>query len=192
MFRLRLPTLLLGCALLAGLCCGCASVQTQAWHVPPEPLFIPANDTEFVWERIVDVLHAYPFEIARENKNDLVIETDYKVGASLMEPWHGDAVGFGNRLEGTLQPIRRKVFIALARNEGGFMVTVRADKEISHTAGPSVNTAGGATFQDNRPLQRDLEAVVGTSQPPAGWAARGRDYALEHDLALRIQAAFGQ
>lgn len=166
------------------------SLQTAA--APPEPIFVTGTDVEPVWERIIDVLHDYPFEIARENKNDLVIETRYKIGSNLLEPWHRESVGLRNRVESGLQTIRRKVFVALARNEGGFAITVRADKEIANSPGPSQNTTGGATFQDNRPLQRDVNAVVDATSLPEGWTSRGRDYALEQDLAGRIRAAFGQ
>ena len=37
-----------------------------------------------------------PFEIARENKLDGVIETQYKTGAGILEPWHPDTVGLSS------------------------------------------------------------------------------------------------
>ena len=61
---------------------------------PPvaNPVFVRANNSEEAWERTVDVVHDYLFEIERENKLGGVIETRYKTGASLMEPWHPDSV----------------------------------------------------------------------------------------------------
>jgi len=167
-------------------------VPPQMAARPPEPLIVQAASSEAAWERVIDVLHDYPFEIARENKLDGVVETEYKIGANLLEPWHRDSVGFRNRLESGLQPIRRKVFVTLTPVEQGYTVTVRADKEISNIERQTVNTAGGATFQDNLPLRRDLSAVVGETAQTSGWVSRGRDFALEHDLTARLRAAFGQ
>ncbi|MFN0199564.1 MAG: hypothetical protein ACKVT0_22660, partial [Planctomycetaceae bacterium] len=78
-----------------------------------EGLLIPVADRDVVWEKAVDVLHAYQFSVVSENQLEGVIETDYKVGASLIEPWHRDSVGFRERLESTLQSIRRKVCISI-------------------------------------------------------------------------------
>jgi len=181
--RTVLPALLL-------IPCGCHVAPLRTAMTPPEPIFIAASDSEFVWERLVDVLHDYPFAIKRENKLDGVIETEYKTGSNLLEPWHRDSPGLKNRLESGLQTIRRKVFLTMTPVEGGYVVTVRAEKEIRSTNGhPSINTAGGATFQENQPLQRDLTAVLGPARQ-AGWVRRGRDYTLEHALAARVQAVF--
>src|SRR6186713_26628 len=89
---------------------GCVSMDA---HGPPvaNPVFVRAQNPEDAWERTVDVVHDYLFEIERENKLGGVIETRYKTGASLQEPWHPDSVGAANRWESTLQSIRRKAFV---------------------------------------------------------------------------------
>ena len=157
----------------------------------PEPLFVVGNDLEPVWERAVDVLHDYRFEIARQNKLDGVIETKYKVGASLVEPWHRDSVGFRNRLESTLQSIRRRVVVRITPSNQGYLVSVLAYKELENLVGLAANSAGGATFQENTPLQRDLDVVVGQTTA-SGWVSHGRDFALEQDMAARLRVAFGR
>ena len=72
--------------------------------VPPQPIsnptFIPANDQAAIWENAVDVLHVYQFPVERENRLDGIIESDYKVGAGLIEPWHRDAITMGDRFAG--------------------------------------------------------------------------------------------
>ena len=156
--------------------------------------FVPATNHEAVWERIVDVLHDYRFEIARENKLDGFIETEYKTGSSVMEPWHIETVGLENRLESTFQSIRRKVFVRLTRPvdaSAGFQVSVEAFKELEDLEGVAANSPGGATFQENSPLQRDLNVVVGQSTP-SGWIAVGRDFVLERALAQRLQVALSR
>lgn len=168
---------------------GCASPQTTM--VPPTPVYIPAANQEVLWERVVDVLHEYHFEIAREDRQDGLIETQYKIGASLQEPWHPDAVGLANRLEGTLQSIRRRVLVRLTPDQGGYLVSVEVFKEIEDLQGLAANSAGGATFQEATPLQRDLNLVVGQSAP-SGWLPLGRDPLLEHDMMARIRQALAR
>lgn len=153
-------------------------------------VFVPVGDFEAVWERTVDVVHDFRFPIRRENKLDGVIETDYKTGASILEPWHRDSVGFDSRLESTLQSIRRRMFVSITPAEGGYLVSVEAFQEIEDVIGQPTNTAGSATFQDNSPLQRDLTLVGGRARP-AGWVPQGRDIRLEQAVLARLRGAFG-
>ncbi|MBI1349126.1 hypothetical protein GC163_22890 [bacterium] len=168
---------------------GCATFRPAS---PPvgNPILVRAQDPEFVWERSVDVVHAYLFEIERENRLDGIIETRYKTGASVLEPWHPDAVGTSNRLEGTFQSIRRKVFVSVTPVDGGFLVGVEALKELEDVVG-AANSPGAATFLDNNPLQRDLNVVVGQSTP-SGWIPRGRDPDLEQSMLHAITEAFSR
>jgi hypothetical protein len=155
------------------------------------PILVPAGNEQRIWERTIDVLHDYRFQIARENKLDGVIETEYKVGSGLLEPWHRDSVGRENQLESTLQSIRRRVFVSITSSEGGYLVAVEAFKELEDLAGLAAISSGGATFQESTPLQRDLNLVVGQSTP-SGWIPLGRDIELEQDMLIRLQSAFLQ
>jgi len=170
---------------------GCTLFPHRVDPLQQEPLFIQAQDREVVWERVVNVLHSYKFQIARENKLDGVIETAYKTGASVVELWHPDTVGLRNRLESTLQSIRRRVFVTVTPAEGGFFVTLEAFKELEDLVGLAANSAGGATFQENTPLQRDLELVVGQTTP-SGWIPQGRDHALEAALTSSLFKEFSK
>ncbi len=155
------------------------------------PFFVPAANEEQVWERTVDVVHDY-FEIERENKLDGVIETQPKVGASIVEPWHRDTPGVANRLESTLQSIRRRAYINIMPTNGGYLVGVEVYKELEDTGGYATNTStGAATFQPINPLQRDLTLVV--DQPPTtGWIVKGRDESLESEMLISLQRAFAR
>src|SRR5580698_6677174 len=106
--------------ILASFLTGCVAMDAHGPSVA-NPIFIRANNPEDAWERTVDVVHDYLFEIERENKLGGVIETQYKTGASVLEPWHPDSVGPANRLESTLQSIRRKAFIRFTPAPGGFL-----------------------------------------------------------------------
>jgi hypothetical protein len=183
------------CALAAafGLGSGCAGpprTGATAARVG-NPLFVAGNNDEAVWERIVDVIHDYRFEIARENKLDGIIETRYKVGSGVLEPWHADSVGAENRWESSLQSIRRRVFVTITPVEGGFLVGTEAFKELEDVQGPVANSVGGATFLIDQPLQRDLNLVTGQSRP-SGWIPVGRDVALERALVADLQYVLTQ
>lgn len=170
---------------------GCASAPTaRAQNTQPmAPIFVQGSNEQVIWERAVDVLHEYPFRIKRENKVAGVIETEYKVGSGLCEPWHKESIGFDERLESSLQSIRRKVVLNLRRVEGGYFVDVEAFKEQEDLPGLAANSAGGATFLEHSPLKRDYNLVVGQSAP-SQWIPIGRDLALEQDLSNRLRAAY--
>lgn len=169
------------------LCAGCAVFRPSAPAVS-NPIVVRGNDPDYVWERTVDVVHAYLFEIERENRLDGVIETRYKTGASWLEPWHPDSVGSDNRWESSLQSIRRKAFISVTPIDGGYLVGVEALKELEDVS-RAANSPGAATFLDNNPLQRDLNVVVGQATP-SGWIPRGRDPQLEQSMLRAISEAF--
>lgn len=162
---------------------GCASSRPM---IVSNPVFVPANSQHAAWERAVDVLHDFHFPIARENRLDGVIETDYRVGSNVLEPWHADSVGADNRLESTLQSIRRKVKVDLTPVEGGYLVGVEAFKEKEDVAGVVENTTGAATFRKNTPLERNLTVVVGQGNP-SGWYFLGRDDDLEQAILSQMQ-----
>jgi hypothetical protein len=155
------------------------------------PLFVQTPNAEDLWERTVDVLHEFHFSIARENRFSRVIETEYRTGSSILEPWHGDSVGLENRLESTLQSVRRKVLIRFIPDSAGagYLIAVEAFKELEDLPGVAANSPGGATFQESTPLERDLNLVVGQSTP-SGWIPLGRDAAIEQEILQAIQASY--
>jgi len=156
----------------------------------PNPLIVASANRQFVRERVVAVLNEFHFPVIRESRLDGQIETGYRTGSGVLEPWHGDAVGLENRLEGSLQSIRRKLVVTVRpARSGGFAVGVQAFQEIEDLDGLAANSPGAATFQESKPLDRDLDLVIGQSAP-SGWIAQGRDFALEQRLLQRIQAAF--
>ena len=179
---------------------GCAS---SPWSVPVEtqprsnPFLLPVQVTpatsERTWERCVDVLHQYKFRIARENRPAGTIETEYKVGSGLLEPWHHDSVGAGERLESTLQSIRRRVIVRVMPDESGagFLIGVGAFKEREDLGGPAATNPGGATFNEYRAPDPDLNQAVG-QVGVSSWIPLGRDLRLEADLLQSLQLALSE
>jgi len=164
---------------------GCQSMPFRAPAAVTNPIQVRANNYDLVWERTIDTLHEYHFEIARENRLSGEIETEYRTGASIAEPWHYDAANAKERWEGTLQSIRRKVLVHITQIEGGYLVSVEAFKELEDLPGLAANSPGGATFQESRPLERNLNLVVGQTTP-SGWILKGRDTALEQSVLAEL------
>jgi hypothetical protein len=174
--------------LLVTLISGCASTLVR--DTPrTNGLLIPSSSVHSTWERAVSVLHRNHFLIARESKMEGVIETEYRAGSNILEPWHPDSVGLQNRLESTVQSIRRKVVISFGQNSTDqMMVSVRVHKEIEDVPGPTATYAGGASFSESNVFDRDLDQVIGQSSP-SRWLSRGRDPHLEARLVAQIQGA---
>lgn len=178
---------------LSALLCGCAHgtgsiARKKSTEELLNPLLVRANNDTDCWERTVDILHNY-FDIAQENRLDGVIETRPKVGAGLLEPWHRDSTGFKNRLESSLQSIRRRAFVSVTATANGYLIGVEVFKEIEDLPAGNGNSAGNATFQENRPLQRNLDTIVGKSAAE-GWLTMGRDSRLEERILSDLSKEF--
>ena len=65
------------------------------------PLFVPVQDPNLVWDQLVDVVDDY-FDVEREDRVRLVgdiltegrIDTFPKVASTIFEPWNSDSVGW--------------------------------------------------------------------------------------------------
>ncbi|HSG71943.1 MAG TPA: hypothetical protein VLA12_16115 [Planctomycetaceae bacterium] len=176
------------CSMLSIVSIGCQTLRPGTVPVT-NPIHVQSGSYDLVWEKTVDVLHQYQFAILRENRLSGEIETDYKTGASLLEPWHRDATNLRERTEGTLQSIRRKVLVHITQVENGYLVSVEAFKELEDLAGLAANSPGDATFPQSEPLERELNQVVGQTTP-SGWISKGRDLALEQSVLASLNGHF--
>ncbi len=168
---------------------GCLSAPPNGLTAGASSIQVSDSYRDSLWERAVVVLNRNHFQVARESKLEGIIETEYRGGSSLLEPWHPDSVGLSNKVESTLQSIRRKVLINMQSSGSGVMtVNVRVDKELEDLPGLAANSEGGATFSETEPLHRDLSQVVGQTGP-SRWISIGRDPALERKLIAEIQGS---
>jgi len=172
----------------------------------PNPILVPAADRDVAWDNLVDVVDDF-FKIEREDRvrltgdilNEGQIETFPQTGATLLEPWRPDSANAYERLESTLQSIRRKAFIRVIPDAGGYLVDVAVFKELEDVERPMYATTGAAVFRTDNTLDRNTEAEpslarqvgdqprpVANSRPTAGWIGIGRDAALEQELLARI------
>jgi hypothetical protein len=188
---------------LAGLACvqaGC-SLTPLSWPAPsvsrifapapliPNPLVVPSTDYEAVWNKTVALVDKY-FDIESENRLARTIRTQPQMGATLLEPWALDSVTFHDRLEATIQTIRRFAIVKIdPAPTGGYLVKVEVRKELEDMAKPDRQAAGRAVFYNEFPVNRVRE-IVGPVPVPMGWIPRGRDINVEQAILAGIRDAF--
>ena len=131
---------------------------------PPGPqnsVLIPPLDAELVWTKMVDVTDDY-FKVQSEQRvvfaagvpTEGRIDTFPQTGATVLEPWRGDSVGWNERWESTLQSIRRLGTMRLIPDPAGWRVEVVVNKELEYLSRPMRATAGGASFRNDDSLYR--------------------------------------
>ncbi|MFZ5831652.1 MAG: hypothetical protein ACOY3P_16320 [Planctomycetota bacterium] len=202
--KARIQVLLL---LLAGGCAPVAQyppggVLAYGPPAPPtlyeNPMLVSARDPALVWETVVDVVDDY-FRIDREDplrqlgglQTDGILETFPQVGATLLEPWHQDSADRYQRLESTLQSIRRVGRVRVTPAGGGYWIEVAVFKQLEDCAQPAQSTAGAATFRYDDTLTRVVNPVAEV-EVTQGWIDQGRDPALEQRLLAELAARLGR
>ena len=166
------------------------------------PVLIRIANHDLLWDGIVDVVSEY-FRIKREipvqvlldgTLIDGLIDTFPKPGATLLEPWDHDSANTYERLESTLQSIRRYAVVNVRPRENGgsgFWVEVEVWKELENLRQPEHATAGSAIFRnDVSPTSTgklDKEKPTGANQ---SWIPQGRDTVAEQRILGQILARF--
>jgi hypothetical protein len=132
------------------------------------------------------------------------IDTYPQTGATLLEPWRRDSVGFRERLESTLQSIRRSAVMRLIPDPSGWRIEMVVLKEIENMPRPMRATAGAASFRNDDSLYRygtplpTLGEQIGDAPRPVasptrniGWIPLGRDPLLERKMLTGLVAKLG-
>jgi hypothetical protein len=164
------------------------------------PLLVPNLDPNLVWDQVVDVVDNY-FAIANEQRvqqlGDMLtegrIETHPRGASTLLEPWNKDSVNFYERLEATMQSLRRQALVRVVPSEGGYLVDITVVKELETTTRPdnmSVSIATGTNLRNDDSLRRLNNPIIG-AEPTTGWIPLGRDVALEQTMLAEVQARLG-
>ena len=160
------------------------------------PVLIPSTDHDLVWEQMVDVIDDY-FKIEREDRVQVVggvvtegrLETHSRVGSTWLEPWHHDSASRQEKLQSTLQTIRRRATLTVRPAEGGYLIDVAVFKEREHLHRPQFSTAGSAILRHDSSIKRyDIQ-----SRPDPitlDWIPIGRDPALEQRIVAQLQRRF--
>lgn len=178
------------CVLLTA---ACAPFQPAgSTQILPNPLLVRVRDQDYVWEHMAGVVGDY-FRIEREERvkqqGDAVtegtLETYYEVGATLLEPWRSDSAGVYNRVESTLQTIRRKAVVKVTPAPEGYLVEVSVFKELEDLPRPASGAAADAIFRYDTGIDRFTDPV-GPTPRTRGWIPQGRDAELEQRILARI------
>ena len=169
--------------------------------MPPmdaHPLHVNVTNREWAWEQIVDIVDDY-FRIEREQQVHLVgnvltegrIDTFPQIGGTIFEPQLMDSVGRYNRLESTLQTIRRRALVRVIPDSSGYLIDVEVYKELEDLPQPEHATAGAATFRNDAALPSHADRYVSRTELSDHWIQLGRDRDLEEEMKARLQACMG-
>ncbi len=206
-------------AMLLLMATGCHSVPPPTYTPPgpfgaipvvPNPLPVANLDRDFVWEQVVEVVSEY-FKVDREQRPKLAgdiltegrLDTFPQISATLLEPWRGDTVSSYDRLEATLQSMRRRAFVRVIPSESGFSIDVAVIKELEEVAVPEHSSAAGTLYRVDLSQQRlgegsDRPDPIGVKVKPVGsqpknalpataWINKGRDPNLEQLILAKIE-----
>jgi hypothetical protein len=161
------------------------------------PVLLPVNDHELVWETVVDVVDDY-FKIKEEKPVRVIggtliegwLDTFPSVSSTMFEPWRHDSVGPCEKLQSTLQSMRRRAKVRVIPAQGGYFVDVAVFEELEDVVQPAHATAGAATFRNDSSLTRVVSPIH--EQPiTKGWIPKGRDTALEQRIIEQLLARTG-
>ncbi len=184
------------------------SVSGCGWHAPmafdgtagaalgsmiENPIAVPVTDPEFVWNQIVDEIDNY-FKIEREDRVRMVgnvltegrIDTFPVIGSTYLEPWRRDStVGF-EKLQSTLQTIRRRAQVRVIPTVGGYEIEVAVFKELEDLERPEQSTVGGSIGRHDTSLDRNLDRLT-SGRNTLGWIPLCRDIALEQRILANLR-----
>ncbi len=168
--------------------------------VPPPPVEVPVSnpshigtvDADFLWRQIVDAVDDY-FRIDQEEpvrRNDSNwlegrLTTFPEVSGTSFEPWRGDTARGFERLQSTIQTIRRTVTIRVLPEETGYLIDIRVLKEQEDVDQSQFATAGAAAQRHDGGIVRN-ENQLRRSPATLGWYEIGRDRELEQRLMESI------
>ncbi|QGJ69067.1 Hypothetical protein PBC10988_7330 [Planctomycetales bacterium 10988] len=171
---------------------GCTPFQRQeANAVWPNPVQIPQINPDILWEQLVDVV-SDDFRIEREERIRCIgdiytegyLETAPEIGATVLEPWDQDSASGLERVEATLQTIRRRILVRVVPVSGGYTLEVTALKELEDLQNPVYRSSGQAIFRNDAP-RGSVEPVLENART-IGWIPKGRDVALEQQILRRL------
>ncbi len=174
----------------------------QAPKFVPNPIELPPAPDDLVWSQVVDAVDDY-FRIAREqpvqNHPGMVldgrIETAYQIGGSIFEPWRKDSTAGFERLQSTLQSVRRRAVVTVRPRGAGYTLEVVVQKDLEDTDRSQYSTESTASVRHDGSVVR-REDRYDDSPVTLGWIPLGRDRSLEQvilqDIFDRITEADGE
>jgi hypothetical protein len=140
----------------------------------------PSPEADRIWQAVQDTLRSHRFQLDRVDRRAGVITTQPETSQSLFEFWRRDVDTWPDLWEATLNPIRRWVEVAVARDDAGRWahVEVVVHKERLSSPDRQFNSTGAAYqyFGNNLP---STSGAVSVTPEEDVWLDRGRDPAME-------------
>ncbi len=167
---------------------------------PPPPIEMPVSnpahigavDADFLWRQVVDAVDDHfridtEQPVRRDNMNWLEgsLTTYPEVSGTSFEPWRNDAARGFERLQSTVQSIRRTARVRIINEATGYLVDVQVLKEQEDVDQSQFSTAGAAAQRHDGSIVRHQNQL---RQAPVtlGWYEIGRDRDLERRLMEKI------
>lgn len=179
---------------------GCQHLDTgwSDFEVAPRPQPIPVQvsnpvsvgqaDPDFLWRSIVDSVDDYfriesEQPVRRDNANWLEgrLTTYPEVSGTCFEPWRGDSARGFERLQSTIQTIRRTATVHVVPEPTGYQISVEVRKEQEDVDQSQFASAGASAQRHDGTVVRNINQV---RQLPLtlGWYEIGRDRQLEQRI----------
>ena len=192
-----LPALSAGCANVAGF--GVAFGQpilpigeTNVTDANPVHIPLPPDDYGRVFEKILQVLGDYGFEIAEPHRYSGRVDAVPRISPGLVLFLKPGSPDLYDRLLASFQTYRHRVTVLIEpvaqEKGGGYFIEFIVRRELEDLAKPTKSTAGGAVFRAENTLERQTEVIDATFSEP-NWIYRGRDAAMEQELIRRFKKA---
>ena len=158
----------------------------------PNPLQLPPVNDQFVWSQVVDAVDDYfpiaseqPVQNSRGMYLDGRIETAYRIGASVLEPWRKDSTAGFERIQSTFQSIRRKATVMVRPQGAAYSLEVVVQKDLEDTDRSQFSTESTTSLRHDGTPVRKLDDND-DSPITLGWIPLGRDSSLEQVILRDI------
>jgi len=186
------------CLIIVG-CAGSFTPPPPGGTVPiavaQNPVFFAGVDREVLWNQLVDELDDY-FRIEREERVRVIgdvategrIDTFPTIGATLFEPWRRDSTPGFERIQSTLQTIRRRAVARVIPSEGGYMVSIEVLKELEDLNRPEFASVATGAIRHDGSVAADDDVTTPEGAVTLGWISLGRDTQLEQRMLTNLQA----
>ena len=167
---------------------------------PPPPVEVPVDnparigpiDPEFLMLQVVDsVDDQFKIQseqwVRRDNLQWLEgrVVSYPQVSGTALEPWKRDSTRGFERLQSTIQTIRRTADVRITPDDTGYTLEVRVLKEKEDVDQAQSSTAGSAAQRHDGTLVR-AESTLQEFPQTLGWFEIGRDQELERRIMAGI------
>ena len=154
------------------------------------PVFVPLGPNPHVYsvlfEKVLDVVTDFNFEIAYSNRYDGRIESLPCVSPGVGQPFKPGSPDFYQRVLATFQSIRHRAIVLIQpAPDGGYFIEVQVLKELEDLARPIKAAANAVALRGDVTVERQYD-VIDAGVYEATWIPIGRDTKLEQVLLEKI------